>query len=83
MLRAQATYSHSNGTNTVVLTKTFTVTATDGAGPAIPAKGAIFNAATIAAGGTMGYETAIPSPPSLVYANGTGDSVAVGWTISL
>lgn len=77
--RAQATYSHTNGTNTVVLDKTFTINANDGS-PKTPAKAGLFNAPT---SGTMGYSTLIDNPPPLVFASGIGDSMAVTWTFTL
>lgn len=80
LVRAQAAYAHTNGTNTVVLTKTFTINASD-VTPTTPAKAGLFNVAS--GSPTMGYSTLIPSPPALVFASGTGDSVAVTWTFTL
>lgn len=77
--RAQAAYSHTNGTNTVVLTKTFTINTNDGS-PKTPAKAGLFNATS---GGTLGYSTLIPNPPPLVFANAVGDSMATTWTFTL
>lgn len=76
--RAQATYAHTNGTNIVTLTKTFTKNASDGGASdtRTPAKAGLLNAASV---GTLGYETLIPSPPALI----SGDSVAVTWTFTL
>jgi len=76
--RAQATYAHTNGTNVVTLTKTFTKNASDGGASdtRTPAKAGLLNASTT---GTLGYETAIPSPPALI----SGDSVAATWTFTL
>lgn len=71
--RAQATYAHTNGTTTVSLTKTFTMTSGTSR---TPAKGGMFTASS---GGTLKYETLVPSPPTLV----PNDSVAVTWTVSL
>ena len=79
LVRAQATYAHTNGTNTVALTKTFTINSSDTT-PTTPAKAGLFNASSA---GTMTYEKSIPSPPALAYANGTGDSVAATWTFTL
>jgi hypothetical protein len=75
--RAQATYAHTNGTNTTTLTKTFTKNADDGGSSdtRTPAKAGLFNAAST---GTMTFETLIPSPPALV----SGDSVAITWTFT-
>lgn len=77
--RAQATYAHTNGTNTVVLTKTFTINTNDGS-PKTPAKAGLLNASS---GGTLGYSTPISNPPPLVFASGTGDSMATTWTFTL
>jgi hypothetical protein len=79
LIRKQATYSHSNGTNTALLSAVFTINASD-VTPTTPAKSAIFNAAS---GGTMGYESAIPSPPTLVYTAPTGDSMTDNYTFTL
>ena len=68
--RAQATYAHTNGTNLTVLNKVFTKS---GGGAAITVrKGGLLNAAT---GGTLGYSTLVPDPPTLV----DNDSVDVDW----
>lgn len=72
--RAQATYAHTNGTNTTTLTKTFTANANDSP-PKTPAKAGLFNASST---GTMAYETLITSPPALIAA----DSMAVTWTFT-
>lgn len=76
--RTQATYAHTNGTNVVTLTRTFTKNAADGgaADTRTPAKAGLLNAASA---GTLGYETLIPSPPALI----SGDSVAITWTFTL
>ncbi len=79
LVRAQAAYAHTNGTNTAVLTKTFTINASD-TSPTTPAKAGLFNASSV---GTLGYSTLIPNPPALVFASGTGDSVAITWTFTL
>lgn len=79
LIRAQAVYAHTNGTNTAVLTKTFTINASD-TSPVTIAKAGLFNASS---SGTMGYETLVPNAPTLVYASGTGDSMAVTWTFTL
>lgn len=72
LIRAQATYAHTNGTGTTTLTKTFTANANDGASNTVN-KAGLFNAASV---GTLVLETAVPSPPTLV----AGDSVAITWT---
>lgn len=79
LIRALATYAHTNGTNTASLSKTFTINASD-VSPVQINKSAIFNAS---AGGTMGYESAMPSPPTLVYTAPTGDSLTDNYTFTL
>ena len=79
LVRAQAAYAHSNGTNTAVLTKTFTINASD-VTPTTPAKAGLLNASSA---GTLAYETLIPNPPPLVFASGVGDSCAITWTFTL
>lgn len=76
--RAQATYAHTNGTNTVVLTKTFTKNADDGGTNDVRTarKAGLFNAAST---GTMGYETLVSPEAPMV----SGDSMAVTWTFTL
>lgn len=71
--RAQTTYAHTNGTATVVLTKTFT--SADASARTLNKVG-LFNAS---ATGTLAYETAVPSPPTLV----SGDSTAFTWTFTV
>lgn len=72
LARAQATYAHTNGTNTTTLTKTFTKTS--GADRTI-AKAGLFNASSA---GTMPYSTLV-SPVAAMTIN---DSVAVTWTFT-
>lgn len=72
--RAQATYAHTNGTATAVMTKTFT--STQASGSTTINKAGLLNAAST---GTLAYETAVPSPPALVLS----DSVAFTWTMTL
>lgn len=79
LVRALASYAHSNGTNTASLVKVFTINASD-VSPTTPRKSAVFNASS---GGTMGYEDLISNPPPLVYANGTGDSMEDTWIFTL
>lgn len=71
--RAVVAYAHTNGTNTVTLTKTFTMSG--GTSRTIRHAG-LFN---LSAAGAMAYKTAVPSPPTLV----SGDSVAITWTFTL
>lgn len=75
LLRAQATYAHTAGTNTTTLTKTFTANGTD-ALPVTIAKIGVFNAATV---GTMGYETALNATATLTT---SGDSVTITETVT-
>jgi hypothetical protein len=56
LIRAQASYSHTNGTSEAKLTITFTANGTDSL-PVTANKFGVFNKAT--SGGTMGIETAI------------------------
>lgn len=79
LIRALASYAHSNGTNTASLVKVFTINAND-VTPRTPRKAAVFNATS---GGTMGYADLIDNPPPLVYANGVGDSMEDTWIFTL
>ena len=71
--RAIAAYAHGAGTSTYTLTKTFT---SSDATSRVLQKIAVFNALS---GGTMVFETAIPSPPTLV----SGDQVALTETVTI
>ncbi len=73
LLRAQATYAHTAGTNTSTLTKTFTANGSD-ALPVTIAKIGVLNAAT---SGTLGYETLLNATATLTV---SGDSVTVTHT---
>jgi len=68
--RAQATYAHTNGTTSVVMTKTFT--SSDPTARTI-SKAGMLNASTV---GTLAYSTAMPNPPVLV----SGDTLALTWS---
>ncbi|MEK6788524.1 MAG: hypothetical protein AABY68_06195 [Pseudomonadota bacterium] len=72
--RKQATYSHTTGTNTALLTTTFTKNASDGgaADTRTVAKAGLQNAP---AGGTTGYETLVSPTAPLV----SGDTVTPNW----
>lgn len=72
--RALATFAMTAGATSYTLTKQFT--ATD-ATPRTVERVAVFNAA---AGGTMPFETAVPSPPTLA---SIGDQVTVTETINI
>jgi hypothetical protein len=75
LLRAQATYAHTGGTNTSTLTKTFTANGSDTL-PVTIAKIGVLNAASV---GTLGYETLLNATATLTVA---GDNVAVTHTIT-
>jgi len=75
LLRAQATYAHTGGTNTSTLTKTFTANGSDVL-PVTVAKIGVFNAAS---SGTMGYETLLNATATLTV---SGDNLAVTHTIT-
>lgn len=71
--RQQAAYAHTGGATTFTLTKTFT--SSDGTTRQINKVG-VFNAASV---GTLVFETAVPSPPSLV----SGDSLTITETVTM
>lgn len=71
--RALATFAHTAGASSYTLTKTFT--SSDATARTINKVG-VFNAST---GGTMVFETAVPSPPTLV----SGDQLTTTSTVSL
>lgn len=75
LLRAQATYAHTAGTNTATLTKTFTVNGSDVL-PKVLAKVGVLNAA---AAGTLGYEKNLSSTATL---SASGDNVTLTYTIT-
>lgn len=75
LIRAQATYAHTTGTNTSTLSKTFTANGTDTL-PVTIGKAGAFNAAT---SGTLAYEKLLTTTATL---NASGDNVAVTWTIT-
>lgn len=72
--RKQATYSHTTGTNTALLTTTFTKNASDGgtSDTRTVAKAGLHNAASA---GTMGYETLVSPTAPLV----SGDTLTPSW----
>lgn len=76
LIRAQAAYAHTNGTNTATLTKTFTANGSD-ALPVTVAKIAAFNAST---SGTMGLETLLSATATL---SAVGDALTVTDTVTL
>jgi hypothetical protein len=71
--RAQAVYAHTAAATTYTLTKTFT--SSDGTNRTINKVG-VFNASSA---GTLVFETAVPTPPTLV----SGDSLTVTETVSI
>ncbi len=75
LLRAQATYAHTAGTNTSTLTKTFTANGSDVL-PVTIAKIGVLNAST---GGTLGYETLLNATATLTV---SGDNVAITETVT-
>ena len=75
LLRAQATYAHTAGTNTSTLTKVFTVNGSDSL-PVTIAKIGVLNAVTV---GTLGYETLLNTSATLSL---SGDNVAITHTIT-
>jgi hypothetical protein len=75
LIRAQATYAHTAGTNTSTLTKTFTANGSDSL-PVTIAKIGVFNAST---SGTMGYETLLSSTATL---SASGDNLTVTETVT-
>lgn len=75
LLRAQATYAHTTGTNTTTLTKTFTANGSDSL-PVVLAKIGVLNAAS---SGTLGYETLLNATSTLTV---SGDNVAITETVT-
>jgi hypothetical protein len=75
LLRAQATYAHTAGTNTTTLTKTFTANGSDSL-PVTIAKIGVFNASS---SGTMAYETLLNATATLTT---SGDNVTVTETVT-
>lgn len=75
LVRAQATFAHTNGTNTSTLTKTFTANGSDSL-PVTVAKIGEFNASS---SGTLGYEKLLSATATLTV---SGDNVAVTHTIT-
>lgn len=75
LLRAQATFAHTTGTNTSTLTKTFTANGTDVL-PVTIAQIGIFNGTGAV---TLGFHTALTSSITL---NVSGDSITVTETLT-
>lgn len=77
LVRKQAVYAHTPGTNTYTLTGTFTGTASDNY-PVTIAKVGVFNAAS---GGTLVWETLLS--PTAATLNASGDQLTVTQTVTL
>lgn len=75
--RARATYSHTLGTASYTLTNTWTANSNDGASNTINKIG-VFNSPK-AVTGILTFETAVPSPPTLV----SGDTIQITETINI
>lgn len=76
LIRAQATYAHTNGVSTYTLTKTFTANGSD-ALPVTVAKIGVFNASST---GTLVWETLLSSTATL---SASGDALTVTSTITV
>ncbi len=76
LVRAQATYAHTNGQATYTLTKTFTANGSDSL-PVTIAKVGIFNASS---SGTLAWETLLSATATL---SATGDALTCTETITL
>ncbi|MUN41418.1 phage tail fiber protein [Actinomadura litoris] len=75
LIRAQATYAHTNGQATATLTKTFTANGSDSL-PVTVAKIGVFNASS---SGTMVYETLLSATATL---SASGDALTITETIT-
>jgi hypothetical protein len=76
LVRAQATYAHTNGTSTYTLTKTFTANGSDSL-PVTIAKIGVFNASS---SGTMALETLLATTATL---SSSGDQLTITETVTL
>lgn len=76
LARAQATYSHSAGVASYLLSKLFTFTRAGGVDRTIN-KMAVFNASSA---GSMTFESLVPSPPTLQL---NGDTLTINETVNL
>lgn len=76
LVRKQATYAHTTGTNTYTLTVTLTANGSD-ALPFTPGKRGVFTASS---GGTMMFTTLVPTPPTLA---ASGDAVTLTDTVTM
>jgi hypothetical protein len=75
LIRAQATYAHTNGQATATLTKTFTANGSDSL-PVTIAKIGIFNASS---SGTLVHETLLSSTATV---SASGDALTVTETVT-
>lgn len=75
LIRKQATYAHTTGTNTATLTATYTANGNDSK-PVTIAKIGVFNASS---SGTLGYETLLSSTSTIT---NTGDALTVTHTVT-
>ena len=73
-LRAVGTYAHTAAATTYTLVHLWTSTTT-----VTINKGAIFGAANVTGGGVMPFESAVPSPPTLV----SGDTLTITETVTI
>ncbi len=76
LIRAQATYAHTNGTNTATLTKTFTANGSDSL-PVTLAKIGVFNASS---SGTLVFETLLPATAVM---SQSGDAATITETVTV
>lgn len=76
LIRAAATYAHTNGQATYTLSKTFTANGSDSL-PVTVAKIGVFNASS---SGTLAWETLLSSTATL---SATGDALTVTSTITI
>lgn len=76
LLRAQAAYAHTNGTNTYTLTKTYTTNGSDSL-PVTVAKIGVFNASSA---GTLTFTTLLSSTATL---SAIGDQLTVTQTVTM
>lgn len=78
LVRAQATYAHTNGQATATLTKTFTANSNDVPNlPVTIAKIGVFNAST---SGTLVHETLLSATATL---SSSGDAVSITESVTL
>jgi hypothetical protein len=75
LLRAQATYAHTAGTNTTTLTKTYTANGSD----ALPVTIAQIGVLNATSSGTLAYHTALSATATL---SSIGDSLSVTETVT-